>query len=143
MWEEFEEGYENPYTGTVYPPMTWIRREDGFKLLSIGIGREGHQTFVCRGKFGEFKFYARRWHGDIFKGSEIDTYTVILYMVPDVGMVDKETIRKLVLAHAKEIESGLLVYPLNSYKTSVKQVVFDIGRDYKFPKLVRAEEISK
>lgn len=145
MWEIFEEDYTDPCGGSVYSQTQGIcRKEDGFTLLNHRIDREGRQTFVCRGDFGEFKFYASRWKGELFhKGELLDTYTVWVNSNPDTGYMDKEVHRRLVLAYAKDIETGLFSFPLGKIlNTPIKDVLFNISRTPWLSELMHAEEIS-
>ena len=143
MWETFEENYTDPNSGNTFTHVTGIRREDHFSLLTHRMDKEGNQTFICRGDFGEFKFYASRWQGELFhQGKLLDIYTVWVNGNPDSGYLKKERHRQLVLEHAKDIEAGLLSFPLGKiFNTPVKKVVFDISVDPRVPHLVSAEEI--
>ena len=137
MWKEFEEDYTDPNGGETYAHTVGIKKTDGFELLSHRMNKEGFQTFVCRGAFEEFQFYARRW-----QGKPLDTYTVWVDGNPDTLRMDKAAHRKLVLSQAKNIASGLLVFPYQrAFDTPVKNVVFDISTNPKVSVLVTVEEI--
>lgn len=143
MWEEFTEDYTDPKTGSTWTNQKGIKRADGFALMRHGMDKEGNQTFVCKGDFGEFKFYASRWYGELLHGGKLlDTYTVWVNGNPDRGYMDKEMHREFVLNFAKDIESALMAFPLDkTFNTPVKGVLFNISRIPGKPEIIRAEEI--
>jgi hypothetical protein len=143
MWEEFTEPQTVKYSDLL--TKTWdklgIKREDGFSIIRVGIDREKWETFICRGNFGEFKFYAVRW--DCTEDKPIDTYTVKVNIISGDWQTDKETHRKLLLSHAKDIDSALRAFPIGkTYEgIPVTDVLFNISINPKVPHLVHAEEI--
>ena len=143
MWEEFTE----PLTITLSDTQTMtrdakgIRREDGFTLIAQKMTVETKlQTFICRGDFEEFRFFASHWDGKEDRPS--DTYIVKANLISGDWGANKEKHRKLVLYYSKDISSALMAYPLGrTLNTPVEKVLFDISTNLGFPRLVSSEDI--
>ena len=137
MWEKYVEDYRDPKTGAVFAKVSGIKRDDGFILMTHRMDPDYFQTFVCRIANDEFKFLARRW-----QGKPLETYTVYVTLDPDHGFLDRATRRCLFHKHAKDIEEGLLVYPLGRILDSpVRQVLFNVSPQPSVPELVTAEDV--
>ena len=140
-WEEFIESMTDANS------MTWekkgIKREDGFTLIREKVTVENKlETFICRGNFTEFSFFASRWDSHNEKPSDI--YTVWVNGTSGDWYIDKETHMKLVLSQAKDIEAALRAFPLNKIMNiPIKEVVFNIATNPKVPQLVHAEEAAQ
>ena len=139
MWEEFTESLTDSF-GTTWKKRA-IRNINGFTLIAEKMTVENKlQTFICRGDFGEFRFFASRWDGKEDKPA--DTYIVKANLISGDWNANKEEHRKIVLLHAKEIESALLAFPLGHVlNTPVHKVLFDVSLNLEKPNLARAEEI--
>ena len=112
-----------------------LKRNDGFMVDNIKASRNGAtETFVCTGGFGKFSFTASRW--DSLKEKPLDTYKVFL------NVYIKEPDLSLCKAHAKDVESALLHFPISRHfkGVPVKKVIFETG-EVRNPNYLRAEEI--
>lgn len=132
--------------------VTMLKRKDGLTFADIGLNGEWQETFLVKGSFGEFKFLASRVKfrrpeenfadetyielGKYGKYSILDKYIILTNWFGNVN-------KKLLLAYAKDIESALLHYPLQSFYKNipVKEVVFDIGETTQ-PHYIHADDID-
>lgn len=129
MWEEYteiEKVYFPSDNSTYEFPKRGIRRkEDGFILMSDELRRDMEQTFICRGSFGEFRFFAQRW--DSKTNSPTERYIVYITMFSPGWPNNAELNRKLVLEHAKDIEQALTHLPTEKVFNyiPIKEVLFE------------------
>lgn len=132
--------------------VTILKRNDGFTFTDIGLNREWQETFLAKGNFGEFKFLASRVQfrrpqeyltGEVYidlgnygKYSILDKYIIWADWFGDVN-------KKLLLIHAKDIESALLRYPLQPFykDVPVKEILFNIGTATR-PHYIHADDIK-
>lgn len=145
-WERFNEHRVNKWsdqTTTEYD-VEGVRREDGFTLIRESRNREGVETFLGRTKTGEFKFEARRW--DEWSDKPWDYYIVYTNSYwPDWKPLEEQTNTKHILAHAEDIESALLHFPVDNgvyNNVPVKKVLFDQASPTTAQQLVSAEDIQ-
>lgn len=111
-----------------------IKRDDGFAIKAIGLGREFDETFLVKGDFGEFEIRASRWNEKEQRPN--DVYIVKTWCHKDT--------KKLCLKYSEDIESALLQYPIFYpffNNIPIREVVFDvgIGRELKY---VHAKDIK-
>ncbi len=106
------------------------RLSDEFTVLCIQTARpeERTQTFLCRGKFEEFRFVADRF--DV-KNQEVSQKYIVHTNYP--LMTEHDT--KMTKAMAKNIAIALLEYPpgIHFDDISVNEVVFDISPSGFYP----------
>lgn len=135
MWKVVEGKRKSEYCSKWESNTKWLERDDGTIMVRYGISREKEENFFLQK--GDFRcdFQARRW--DLETKSPTDIYIVTIMLL----QCKKEAIP----THAKDIESGLLVYPLHSYWENIpaKQVLFRISPILKPWQLVRAEDMTQ
>jgi hypothetical protein len=135
VWEVKTEVRE--FAGTTYN-YNYLYREDGFTLKCLKTGRTFQQTFQASGVFGEFRFIASRWDDEERK--DLDYYIVHISFIEKGWSLERQESNKMIIRYAKDIESGLLVYPVSrtfEFKP-VKQVFFNSnmpGQPYNYLKI--------
>ncbi len=118
-----------------------VRREDGFTLSDTDSTREYVHTFLAQGEFGEFRFYATRVADE--GETLLDYYIVETTMGRTIWPGGKEHNRKLLLKYAKDVEEGLLNFPVTKFANyePIKKVLFNLNKTIEPRQLVSAEEI--
>jgi hypothetical protein len=135
VWEVKTEVRE--FAGTTYN-YNYLYREDGFTLKCLETGRTFQQIFQCLGTFSEFRLVASRWDDEERK--DLGYYIVHLNFTRRGWPLEDQENKKMIIQYAKDIESGLLVYPVSrlfEFKP-VKQVFFNSnmpGQPYNYLKI--------
>jgi hypothetical protein len=148
MWEAFKEEYVLELIDTsITLHKDGVRREDGTTVMCVAQEYSGWRTFVLKTPQGGGVFYAERWND--FGETPRDNYVVRVRTYTrrweeEWGVKNKEENQRFVLAHAKDIESALLHFPLTRTDENipVKTVWFQIS-DVTDPleKRVKADEV--
>lgn len=122
--------------------VTGIQSSDGFTVFPDGRNREKRQTFLVKGKFGEFRLEASRW--DLGEEKPLDIYTVYTQSFDDDEIGKKN--KALCLEYSKEIEYALMHLPVSAVGLydgiPVKEVFFDIGKEWTDHVRVKAKDLG-
>jgi hypothetical protein len=108
-----------------------IRRDDGFTLTRVGMGREYFEIFQAKGSFGQFEFTASRWDAD---GDELFDYYLVFPSNKNKAFITK---------YALDIESALMHFPQHRFcsESELKKIKFLIPNIP--PILASVEEYQK
>ncbi len=141
MWKNVEGKRKSAYFDVIDDDK-WLEREDGANLWRFGIGRESQEYFQFQKGDLKFNFYAERW--DQKANKPTDVYIVLVRLSKKGWPLSIEDTAQAIISHAKEIESGLLAYPLHRdwEGVPVREILFDISPIGSGRKLVCAEEVK-
>jgi hypothetical protein len=131
MWKVVKGKRKSAFFDVIHDD-TWLEREGKESLWRYGIGREMQESFLFEKVGLKFSFYAERWDEKAYEPTDV-------YIVP-IALCDNVA---AIIDHAKDVESGLLTYPLHRDWEGVpaREVLFDINPMGCGMRLVRAEEV--
>jgi hypothetical protein len=148
MWEAFKEEYVLELIDTsITLHKKGVRREDGTTVMCVARDYSGWGTFVMKTPEGGGVFYADRWNS--FERTPRDSYIVRVRTYTrrweeKWGVVNSAENQRFIMAHAKDIESALLHFPLTRTDENipVKTVWFLISdATDMIEKRVKADEV--